>query len=76
MSGAALQTLCDYDFMRCQKCGALVTKIQMETAIGAGGTGQACACGSLKYQPTNLPWWGWLLPRVLAFAWKRLRGQA
>jgi len=52
----------------------LVTKLEVLAAVGPGGTGQACPCGALKYSPTNLPWWGWFLPRVLVFAVKRLRG--
>lgn len=35
-----------------------------------------CSCGSMKIQPTNLRWYHWLLPRVLKFAYQRLRGLA
>lgn len=77
MSAApSIQHVCEYDFLRCQKCGRLITKIEMARAIGPGGDGKACPCESMKYQPTNLPWWGWLLPRVWVFAMQRLRGLA
>jgi hypothetical protein len=69
-----VETVLDYDFLTCAKCGRLVTKLEVLAAVGPGGTGQACPCGALKYSPTNLPWWGWFLPRVLVFAVKRLRG--
>lgn len=71
---AALSQMCAYDFMKCAKCGRLCTKPEIVVALGVGGTGQACPCGSMRYQPTNLPWWGWLLPRVWQFAYWRLRG--
>ena len=74
MSGAALSQVCQFDFMRCEKCGRLVTKPEIVRAL-ENGTGQPCPCGGMKLQPMNLPWWGWLLPRVWAFAWERIRSQ-
>lgn len=71
-----IQRVCDFDFLRCQKCGRIVTKLQMQRAIGDGGDGRACPCGSLKYSPANLPWYGWFWPRVWVFACQRLRGLA
>ena len=68
-----LQMACEYDFMRCAKCGRLCTKLEMERALGPEGTGAACPCGSLKYQPTNLVWWEWVYPRVLVYAWTLVR---
>jgi hypothetical protein len=62
-----------YDFYRCGKCGRLVTQPEMQRAVGVGGTGRACPCGSLRYSPINLPWWGLLLPRVWHFALARVR---
>lgn len=81
MSGAApdIRHVCDFDFMRCRKCGRLMTKPEMERAIciGAGGTvagtGLACPCGSLGYLPTNPRGLEWLLPRVVTFAWARVQ---
>lgn len=64
------------DFWRCDKCLRLCTKPEMDQALGIGGTGRACPCGSMRYRPANLPWWGWLLPRVWRFAWLRTHGRA
>lgn len=76
MSSAALAQVCEFDFMRCEKCGRIITKPEMQIAIGAEGTGKACPCGGMKYTPIDLPWWGWGLPRVWAFAWQRVRSQS
>jgi hypothetical protein len=76
MARAALSAVCEFDFMRCQKCGRIATKLEIARALGTHGTGQPCPCGAMKLQPTNLPWWGWLLPRVWVFAVARLRGLA
>lgn len=74
--GATIEHLCHYDFMRCGKCGRLITHLEMVRAIGPKGTGKACPCGALKYAPSNLVWYDWLKPRVLYFACQRLRGVA
>jgi hypothetical protein len=68
----------DYDFYKCKKCGRLITRIEEMLAFvpGTKHYGHICPCGSQKYSPTNLPWWGWLLPRVWKFAWLRIRGIA
>jgi hypothetical protein len=66
--------LCEYDFMRCGKCGRLMTKPEMQKALGLGSDGRACPCGSLKYLPVNVRWFDWMRPRVLSFAYHRLRG--
>jgi len=68
--------LCEYDFMRCGKCGRLMTKPEMQKALGNGSTGQPCPCGSQKYLPVNLKWTDWVRPRVWTFAYQRLRGRA
>ena len=75
MESAALTKLVDYDFMKCEKCGRIVTKPEVLVAIGPGGNGQACPCGSMKFLPMNLPWWGWFLPRVWKFAYHRVKEQ-
>jgi len=75
MSSAALSQVCQFDFMRCEKCGRLVTKLEIARAL-ENGTGQPCPCGGMKLRPINLPWWGWLLPRVWVFAWQRVRSQS
>jgi hypothetical protein len=62
--------------MRCGKCGRLITKLEMQRALQPKGHGEACPCGSRKYLPVNLSWHHWLLPRVLRFAYLRLRGRA
>ena len=63
--------LCRWDFMRCQSCHRLCTKLELERALGRNVTGLACPCGGIKYMPVNLPWWGWILPRVWVFALAR-----
>ena len=63
------------DFWRCFKCNRLCTGLEMSKALGVGGTGTACTCGAMKYSHVNLPWWGWLLPRVLKFAFLRVIGR-
>lgn len=64
------------DFWKCFKCGRLCTGMEMGEALGPDGTGSACPCGSTRFSPMNLPWWGWLLPRVWKFAVARIRGKA
>lgn len=64
------------DFWRCFGCKALITKIQMDKAFLPSGNGIACKCGSNRFTPANLPWYGWFLPRVLKFAALRITGQA
>jgi len=66
----------DYDFYRCYECRKLITRIE-EIKMFTCGTdeyGVVCKCGSRKYTPVNLPWWGWLLPKVWKFAFYRIRG--
>lgn len=65
-----------FDFYKCLKCGRVCTQPEMMVALGPGGSGKVCPCGGLRYSPINLPWLAWCLPRVLSFAWKRIRGQA
>jgi hypothetical protein len=64
------------DFWHCEKCGRLCTKLEMDGALGLTPRASACPCGGLKFSPTNLPWWGWVLPRVWIFALHRARGVA
>lgn len=64
------------DFWRCHECGRLCTRVEMDMALGVGGTGAACSCGSGRYVPANLPWYGWMFPRVLSFAILRIMGKA
>lgn len=71
MSADASQ-LTDFDFHQCQRCRRIITKPEMLT-IPANGS--PCPCGGVRFSPINLPWWGWLIPRVLAFAWQRIRGR-
>ncbi len=66
----------DYDFTRCRTCQRLGTRLELARALAPGGSGLACPCGGLQVSPANLPWYGWLLPRVWTFAVARLRGQA
>jgi len=63
----------EFDFMKCQKCGRLCTKLEIDRGLGKG---EICPCGSLKYAPVNLIWWQWMLPRVWWFACLRMRGVA
>ena len=65
----------DFDFYRCYKCGRLITAI--EVARDRYRDGEACGgCGSTTFQPSNIAWYDWLKPRVLYFAYLRLRGIA
>ena len=64
----------DFDFYRCYKCNRLITKL--EEIVARTITGQICPCGSRKYTPSNLPWWGWFLPKVWIFAYRRIRRTA
>jgi hypothetical protein len=62
-----------FDFYLCRKCRRLCTALEMAPALGQNPTRTCCPCGGLSYIPTNLPLWGWLLPRVWTFAWHRWR---
>lgn len=64
-----------FDFYSCYKCGRLITRLEEADAFNPKSPrlGKICPCGSLKYRPCNLPWWGWLLPRVWKFALQRIR---
>lgn len=64
------------DFWRCYNCKRLITKPEMDRALGVDGTGIACPCQSSRYTPANVPWYGFLIPRVLRFGFDRLRGKA
>lgn len=72
MNAVPATALCDYDFLQCKRCGRICTKPEVDRALGPLGTGQVCKCGSIKYSPINLPWWGVFLPRVWSFAVNRL----
>jgi hypothetical protein len=66
----------DYDFYRCYKCKRLITRIE-EIQIFTPGTknyGKPCTCGSQKYHPAQFQWYHLFLPRVMKFAWYRLKG--
>lgn len=63
----------EFDFYRCGKCGRLATLPEMRAGLPKGSI---CPCGSLKYSPCNPRWWQYFLPRVLTFAFQRLRGTA
>lgn len=65
-----------FDFWKCQKCGRICTKLEMLAATGLEPDDTCCPCGSLKYSPMNLPWWGWVLPRVWRLAGYRVLGWA
>ena len=66
----------EYDFYTCYKCGRLITRVEEIMAFipGTKNSGKICKCGSMRYRPSNLPWWGWFLPRVWYFAYLRIRG--
>jgi DNA-directed RNA polymerase subunit RPC12/RpoP len=66
-----------YDFYVCGRCNRLITAPEISRALGVGPKNTyACTCGGRKIMPANLPWYGWLLPRVWTFAIARLRGLA
>ncbi len=43
---------------------------------GTPNEGKICPCGCRKYRPTNMRWFHWFLPRVVHFAYLRIRGVA
>lgn len=64
-----------FDFYICTKCQRICTAVEMQKALGINpSVGSPCPCGGHKFSPTNLPWWGWFLPRVWTFAVDRVRG--
>ena len=73
-----------YDFYRCQRCGRLITQLELIAALqresGTPGAGKICRCGGLKISPAapnlGMAWYHWLLPRVLHFTYLRVRGLA
>jgi len=63
-----------YDFYRCQRCQRLITAPQLARALTpTDGVLRICPCRGLKFSPTWPIWYEFLLPRVLAFAWTRIR---
>jgi hypothetical protein len=71
----AEQDITDFDFYKCAGttgCGRIITKPEMEKALAT--TGKPCPCGGQNFSPIDLPWYGWVLPRVWYFAYLRLRG--
>jgi DNA-directed RNA polymerase subunit RPC12/RpoP len=64
-----------YDFYRCFDCGRLISFVEERRAYDPKGKnyGRICPCGSRRYRPANLPWWGWFLPRVWVAAYVKLR---
>lgn len=68
----------DYDFYRCFICRRLITRLEeiMSYSKKSKKPGTICPCGSPKYSPTNLMWYEWFYPRVLKFAYYRLRRAA
>ena len=63
-----------FDFYACYKCGRLLTAIELVRALHRNG--QPCPCGCQKIMPADLRWWQWMYPRVLYFAFLRIRGIA
>ena len=68
----------DFDFYRCYKCRRLITRVEeiLFFMEGSKTLGKPCPCGSLKYSPAWPRWYEFLLPRVLKFAYYRMRGYA
>lgn len=69
---------CDYDFYRCYKCHRLITRVEeiIFFTPGSKTAGIVCPCGSKKYTPANPHWHEYFLPRVIKFAYYRMRGIA
>ncbi|HYE89036.1 MAG TPA: hypothetical protein VEA16_21950 [Vicinamibacterales bacterium] len=63
-----VDSLCEFDFMKCQKCGRICTNTEIVAALGPGGTGEICTCGSLKYSPYQIDWTDYALPQVIRYA--------
>ncbi len=68
----------DADFYRCYKCQRLITRLEEIRAFSKRSKhpGSICQCGSPKYSPANPRWFEFFYPRVLLFAWYRLRAIA
>jgi DNA-directed RNA polymerase subunit RPC12/RpoP len=65
----------DFDFYRCAKCQRLITRLDEVKSFSKGSRnpGAICPCGSPKYSPANPRWYEYLLPRVVMFAYYRIR---
>jgi hypothetical protein len=65
----------DYDFYRCYKCQRLITRLEEIQSFSKKSKkpGKIFKCGSPKYSPSNLRWYEWFYPRVLRFAYYRIR---
>ena len=66
----------EFDFYRCvgeSGCRRIITAPEMAEGMR---TGAPCPCGGLRFAPSNLPWYGWFLPRVWKFGYLRLRREA
>jgi hypothetical protein len=61
-----------FDFYRCDYCRRLITRLQEAQGIRSG---RLCKCGRRKYHPVNPEWYEYLLPRVIKFAYERIRGR-
>jgi len=61
-----------YDFYRCYKCHAVITREQEVRAFLSGpeSNGVVCACGSSKYTPGWPTGFGWLKPSVVRYTFK------
>jgi hypothetical protein len=60
----------DPDFFGCCHCGRLITKLEVKENLH---TGTLCPCGGKKFRSANMRWYHWFLPRVLRFAYLRVR---
>jgi len=67
-----IDALCEFDFMKCLKCGRVCTNTEVTAAIEPGGDGAVCPCGSLKYGPYQVAWRDYALPQVIRYARERL----
>jgi hypothetical protein len=65
----------DFDFYRCYKCGRLITRFEemLSFTKKSKNPGAICPCGSPKYSAANPKWYEYFLPRVMYFAWLRIR---
>ena len=58
------------DFFSCQRCGRLITKLEMSRKLH---TGKVCPCHGMRYKAAYPNWYHWFLPKIWHFAYLRFR---
>lgn len=71
-----VEALAEYDFIQCKKCGRICSHTEVQAAVGPGGIGRVCPCGSLKYTPITVTWESYHLPQVIRYAREKFGANA